>query len=200
MFKRRKRICLFLVSMLITIFALSGCRTAEGSDNEPEKAQQGEIGNLNVFRAYSNVNESYTHENLDDFDVTVVCFWAPWSEASLYELKRFDNLVKRFPDKIGFITVALDGDEKKITSALKTAEMTDYTTLVSGDGDFKVVCDQIENVPTTIFVDHEGTKIGSTIIGIQDDFEKTYLAQINKALKSIGKKKISLETSDEVEE
>ena len=202
MFNKKSWICLCVSLILTGCFLLSGCHrdSKPDSDSGWDQPEQGEIGDLKAFKAFSVEDEVFTQEYFDDYQVTVVVFWAPWSDASVYELQRFDQFVKRLPDRVGFITVGLDNEAKTISSTLKTLDMDDYTTLITGDQDFRVVCDQIENVPTTIFVDHEGTLVGGPVIGIQKNFEETYLGEINKALKAIGKKKISLESSETTED
>lgn len=66
-------------------------------------------------------------------------------------------------------------------------------TLLSGDGDFKDICDNIQYTPTTVVVDAEGNLVGDAIIGGQEDLSGTFLTAVNAALKANGKAEISLE-------
>ena len=182
MFRKRYTICLIFTFVLIIEIVLTGCQSKVSYTYK-----QGVIDNLNSFMAYTTEDESFTQEDFSKYDVVLVCFWAPWSDASLYELRRLDNLSENLPDNIGFVTVGLDGSAKNIKKKLKKIHMERKTTLISGDGDFRIVCDEIENIPTTILLDHKGTIIGKPIIGIQNDLKGTYLSRINKVLKSRGK-------------
>ena len=66
-------------------------------------------------------------------------------------------------------------------------------TLLSGDGDFKDICDNIQYTPTTVVVDAEGNLVADAIIGGQEDLSGTFLTAVNAALKANGQAEISLE-------
>ena len=67
----------------------------------------------------------------------------------------------------------------------------DGINLIGGDGDFSELCSSVQVVPTTIFVDSEGTLLGNPVIGSVKDPKKTYYEHINDHLKEKG-----LETID----
>jgi len=179
------QISTFTVILLSVVIMLSGCHAVE-SDT------QGPLNNLNNFTAYNRVGEPFTQENFADYDLTIVLFWAPWSDASVYELKQLVALSDRLPDNVSFATVCLDSDLKESKTRLKELNLKGILTLVEGDGDFKVMSDAIVNVPTTIIVDSAGNLIGDPVIGIQEDYEKAYVKLLNKAMKKVGGEKINL--------
>ena len=187
MFKKWRIYSFFIVLLLSIVAVLGGCSSGKTQEENQE------LDSLNQFMAFTTNEEAFTQESFEEYDITLVCFWAPWSDASMYELQRLHELSKKLPDSVGFVTIALDSTAAEISGTLKNMEMTKVTTLCSGDGDFRIVCDEIKDIPTTMIVDEKGTRVKDPIIGIQDDFEKTYMTKINKALNSVGKKKISLE-------
>lgn len=190
--KKILQISTFTVIVLSVLILLSGCHAVE-SDT------QGPLKNLNNFTAYNRKGEPFTQANFADYDLTIVFFWAPWSDASVYELKQLAALSDRFPDNVSFATVCLDSDLKESEDRLKELNLKGITTLIEGDGDFKVMSDAIVNVPTTIVVDKAGNRIGEPLIGIQEDCEKAYLKLLNNATKQVGGKRIVLEKDTEEE-
>lgn len=82
---------------------------------------------------------------------------------------------------------------KKAPRAFLSEAGYEGVTLLSGDGDFKGLCDNIQYTPTTVLVDAEGNLMGDAIIGGQEDLSGTFLTAVNAALKSSGKAEIGLE-------
>ena len=178
------------LSLVLALSVLSGCQAVESD-------VQGPLNNLSSFTAYDRKDNPFTQEVFSDYDATILCFWAPWSDASIYELKQQVTLSEKLPERIGFISVCLDNDLKESKSRLKELNLKGFTTLMQGDGDFKAISDAIVNVPTTIIVDSQGNIIGDPIIGIQEDNESIYLDLLNKAMKETGGKKVRLEQDED---
>ena len=183
--KSKKRMSALLAMLVLTLIVLSGCHSVESD-------VQGPLNNLNSFTAYTRKNKPFTQEEFSGYDLTIICFWAPWSDASVYELKQLVSLSERFPENIAFVSVCLDSELSDSKLRLKELNLKGFTTLKEGDGDFKVMSDAIVNVPTTVIVDSAGNLIGDPIIGIQEKPEKTYLKYLNQAIKQIGGQKIKL--------
>ena len=183
--KNMIRLINIVLVFVLCIMLLPGC-------NAVDDDAQGPLGNLNSFTAYTKKGEPFTQNDFADYDITLVCFFAPWSDASVYEMKHLAALSEKLPSNIAFVTVSLDLDLAESKEKMKDLNLKGITVLKDGDGDFKVMEDSIANVPTTILVDKDGNLLGDPSIGIHEDYEDYYVKTINKALKSIGKKRISL--------
>ena len=189
--KTHKKCIVIMAVMTLVLSLLAGCHPVENDE-------QGQLGDLKNFTAYNKKGEAFTAEYFSDYDVTIVCFWAPWSDSAVYELRHLMKLTERLPENIGFVNVCLDSDLKESKERLNDISLKGFTNLREGDGDFKAMSDAIVNVPTTVLVDSKGNLMGDTIIGIQENYEKTYVKAVNKALKKLKKDQIRL--LDPVEE
>lgn len=188
--KYRKRIFTLCTLMIIALALLAGCHSVESDE-------QGPLNNLNNFTAYNMSGETFTQAEFAEHDLNIVFFWAPWSEASVYELKQMAAFSEELPDNVSFISVCLDSELKESKEKLKNLKLRGFTTLKEGDGDFKAMSTAIVNVPTTVIVDNAGNLVGEPVIGIQEDFEKEYVSLLNNAMNKIGGEKIVLNENNE---
>ena len=187
--KRHHMKSISLICVLTVIFViLAGC----SREDDAEKNEQSKIHDLTAFNAYTLKDNIFTNEMFADYDATILFFWTPWSDASIYELRNMGAFYRELPENIFLTTVCMDSEQGDPKSVLKQCDMSDIRTFVEGDADFKTVTDQILNIPTTIIVDKNGKIIGGPIVGIQINFEKTYLKELNSALKKARKKAIEL--------
>ncbi len=173
--------------ILILVLSLLCCGILTGCGQSVEISKQGKIHDFKEFTAFTLDNEIFTQDNFVDYDITVIMFWAPWSDVSVYETGTVGTFIKTLPDNIQFVTVCFDGTEKTVKEALTQGGIKKATTLMNGDKAFKTICDDIANVPTTVFVDDTGEILGKPVIGAQENTEDFYLSEINKRLKKMHK-------------
>lgn len=191
------KISLLLLLLLAGLSVLlSGC----GSGKDEESSGKAKVDDLKSFNAYTLKGNLFTNEMFADYDATIIYYWAPWSDVSLYELKNIGALAKRLPDNIYVSTVCFDSETGKPKTILEDYDMGQVRTFSGGDGDFAKVSEEIANIPTTIMVNNKGKVIAGPIVGVQDDFEEVYLKELNRALRKAGKDQIELKGTDEEEE
>ena len=101
------------------------------------------------------------------------------------------------PENVQLITVCLDGlfDMEGAKSIVDEAGFQGIT-LITGEGDFRKICERVLYTPTTITVNQEGIIVGDPIIGGQQDLAKTYTDAVNVVLQSMGKAEIGNENSE----
>ena len=101
---------------------------------------------------------------------------------------------KALPENVQLITICIDaqGNEQTARDLLDRAGY-EGVTLTGGDDAFNKMLENVQAVPTTIFLDEKGQQVGEEIVGMQPDLEGAYLSAINKALKDQGKEEIGLE-------
>ena len=174
--------------LLAAVLVLGGC----AAPTMDMKASS--LGELKTFSAQTLDGKTLTQKDLAAKDLTVLHFWTTQCGPCVEEMPELAKFAHALPDRVQFATVCLmsDGQEEEIRKILKKAGYTG-TTLLSGDGDFKKVCDKVQATPTTVMVTNDGRLIGDIVLGSQDDLEKTLLSSVNNALKETGKAEIALD-------
>lgn len=203
--KRQKFLALLLCAAL-AMGALSGCSgeqnppapsdapspSQEGSDSSAGTAAQ--LGSLKSFNAAALDGGSFTQDDIAAKDVTVINFWALTCGPCIAEMPELAEFSSSLPDNVQVVTVCLDGmgNEEKAKSILSEAGF-EGVTLISGDGDLAALAGNLMYTPTTVFADSEGSLVGDSVIGRQEDLSGTYLDAVNAVLKAGGKEAVSLE-------
>lgn len=168
---------------------------------------------LSSFEAQTLDGGTFTQADLAGKDVTAINFWGTYCTPCIQEMPELGQLVKELPDNVQMISVCVDG----ATSPEDAKQILDQTgfhvpTLISGDKAFEELLGQIQAVPTTVFVDEKGKRIGNGVPfafgGVDDDtLEKaemgiiigggkgaktSYVRAFNKALQTLGKDKMDV--------
>jgi len=170
-----------------------GAGTAPQEDENP-------FSNLNEFQALALDGSTITQDDFSDKDITVINFWALSCGPCLAEMPDLAALEKALPDNIQLMTVCLDGggNEEYVEYVLDQSGF-EGPTLLSGEGDLLVLCQELQYTPTTVLVDSEGNTVGEAIIGGKENLAEFYTACINSALTDMGKDEISIDTESEAE-
>lgn len=204
--KNKKLFALLLCAVLAIGTLATGCsggKTPPANSDKPTQSENGGntsvgtaagLGSMKSFTAVTLDGSSFTQEDIAAKDVTIINFWSLMCGPCVDKMPDLAALDKALPDNVRMVTVCLDGEssEESAKSILSEAGY-EGITLLSGDGDFKGVCDNIQYTPTTIIVDAGGNLVGDAIIGGQEDLSGTFLTAVNAALKASGKAEISLE-------
>ena len=95
---------------------------------------------------------------------------------------------KTLPDNVQLVSFCVDGTHHAddCASILEDAGF-EGKTIVSASGDLATLIEQMQYVPTTIFVDSIGRQTGDSLIGAPADLAEAYTERINAALKAAGK-------------
>lgn len=193
----KKKWIALLFSAVLALGILAGC----GNNTSPSQSMEqtegdsaAALGSLTSFTATTLDGNNFAQDDITTKDVTVINFWSLLCGPCVEEMPDLAALEKALPDNVQLITVCLDGSgsEDTVKEILQEAGF-DGTTLLTGDGDFKEICDNIQYTPTTILVNSDGKFMGDAIIGGQEDLSASYIAAINQILKSEGKAGISIE-------
>lgn len=168
--------------------------SAEGES--PQQTDSEEEG-LKSFTATALDGSTISQEEIGEKDVTMIHFWATTCGPCIVEMPELAEFADSLPENVQLITVCLDGllDMEGAKSIVEEAGFQGIT-LITGEGDFRKVCERVLYTPTTITVNQEGTIVGDPIIGGQQDLAKTYTDAINVVLQSMGKAEIGNENSE----
>lgn len=174
---------LFLLLALAALTA--GC--ASETDDGPKPL-------LQSFSAATLDGGSFTQADIASKDLTILSFWGTFCSPCVEEMPELADFAKALPDNVRFLTVCIDaGNDPSGAEALLEQAGYEGITLVGGDGDFAALMQAIQSVPTTIFVDANGSLVGDIIVGGgRENLSEYFLAATNKALSASGKAEISL--------
>lgn len=175
----------FLILLLAAVLAVG--ILASGCSSSPSGRQ------LSSFRAVTLDGGTFTEADIAAKDVTIINFWGTFCSPCIAEMPDLAAFAKALPDNVQLITVCIDAaGSAQAAQALLDQAGYEGVTLVGGDGDFQTVLEEIQAVPTTIFLDAKGNQVGSEILGSQADLSGTFLTAVNQVLKAGGKAEISL--------
>lgn len=165
----------------------------EQSPQQTDSEQEG----LKSFTATALDGSTISQEEIGDKDVTILHFWATTCGPCIVEMPELAEFANALPENVQLITVCLDGlfDMEGAKSIVEEAGFQGIT-LITGEGDFRKVCERVVYTPTTITVNQEGNIVGDPIIGGQQDLAKTYTDAVNVVLQSMGKAEIGNENSE----
>lgn len=163
--------------------------------NGIQEEDEPQFSSLNEFQALALDGSTITQDDFADKDITVINFWALSCGPCLAEMPDLAALEKALPDNIQLMTVCLDGNgnEEYVEYVLDQTGF-EGTTLLAGDGDLLVLCQELQYTPTTVLVDSEGNTVGEAIVGGKENLAQFYTACINSALTDMGKDEISIGT------
>jgi len=201
-----KRLCSALLAAALALSLLAACGHSSGGPGEEpagstqetdisqEEGTAAALGSLKSFTAGTLDGKTFTQEDIQARDVTIVNFWALTCPPCIAEMPDLAAFARALPDNVQVITVCLDGfgNEELVREVMSTAEFQGVT-LISGDGDLGALCGNLMYTPTTVLADAEGNLAGDAIIGGQRDLSETLLTAVNQVLKGAGKDEISLE-------
>ena len=146
--------------------------------------QSGNIrGSLQSFEALLLDGGSFTPEDFGKYDITVINFWATYCGPCVAEMPALAAYDRNKPSNVNFITFCTDGFANREAAAEIVRENgLEAPVLISADGDFYSIFNQLIGVPITIFVDSSGTVTGNEIIGAARNVEAEYNQRIAEVL------------------
>lgn len=155
-------------------------KTSTG-DSETKEKKQGEKESSGVF-------ESFTAQDLDgnqvdetifeDAELTMINVWGTFCTPCLEEMPDLAELNREYQEKgvqiIGICSDTINADkeldEAQLEKARELAEQTgaDYPHIAMSGTLVDTLLPQVMAVPMTIFVDSEGTQVGTAYMGARD--------------------------------
>ncbi len=202
--KNKKSMTWLLCAVLAVCLLGAGCSGgAPASQDAPAQSQDSgdtaagtaaELGSLQSFSAGTLDGGTFTQEDIQAKDITLLNFWALTCGPCIAEMPDLAAFAAALPDNVQVVTVCLDGSGNEETARDVLSEAGfEGITLISGDGDLAALCGNLMYTPTTVLADGEGNLVGDAIIGGQEDLSGTLLEAVNAALAAGGKAEISLE-------
>ncbi len=187
-----------LLLALCLLFSLAACSKEAGQTAFPgdpgdeggaQKTGDYDFPDVRFFDATLLDGSAVSAEELyEGKDVTVINCWATWCPPCLDEMDELASFAKTLPDNVQLVTFCVDGAQHtdECASILEEAGF-EGKTVISANGDFATLLEQMQYVPTTIFVDSVGGQTCDSLIGSPSDLAEAYTERIDAALKAAGK-------------
>ncbi|WP_051280710.1 TlpA family protein disulfide reductase [Anaerovorax odorimutans] len=145
-------------------------------------------GNMTAFNADTLSGKKATQDILKDYDVTMVNVWATFCSPCIEEMPELQKVYKNLPDNSNMITICIDGEtEKEMAEEIYDSVKGSFDVLFPDDRLKESLLNNINAVPTTIFVDKNGMPVSEPIIGVPDreNAAEKYLEHIKDCLNQI---------------
>ena len=151
-------------------------------------APASDYSDLSSFSAQTLEGKRFTPEDLAQADVTLINFWSPYCGYCVAEMPQIAAWQKTLPQNVQLITVCTDYASDPVSAEAIIEECGfEGVTLVSGDGDFVGLVNDVAFLPTTIAVDSTGRVCGSVLEGMTEDVPATFGHMVDEALRAQGK-------------
>ncbi|MCH1982327.1 redoxin family protein [Ruminococcus sp. OA3] len=155
---------------------------------EPQKTDAHADGPFGSFETMTLEGDPVTQNIFGDASLTMVNFWATYCGACIQHMPYLTELDGEYRDRgLQILGVITDVDEPENDAALTIAKSagTDYTQIIASDDLRLGVLSEIQYIPTTIFLDQNGTQLGETYVGgkTKDEWAKIVeelLEQVNE--------------------
>lgn len=181
------------------MLCITGCKNNNISTAEITNASQAEeisaddsdeatVDALTNFTCETIDGGTFTEADFANRDLTVINFWMTTCQPCIREIPKLEQIRKSLPDNVQMVLVSLD-DLYSIDDVKEIIEQTGFsgTVMMCGDQDMEALSKTLLYVPTTLFFDSHGKKVGPTMVGSTDNIEDSYITTINDILNDLGK-------------
>jgi thiol-disulfide isomerase/thioredoxin len=135
-----------------------------------------------AFSSQSSTGESVSEAVFADAKLTMINIWATWCPPCLDEMPDLGRLGRSMPEGSRLVGIILDSDAMEDAKKILTEAKADFLQIIPVK-EMAPVLDEIDAIPTTIFVDSRGQLVGPVLVGSRA--EGDYRAEIEKILKSM---------------
>ena len=186
------QIILFTVSLM---FCVTGCKKnnvatdeTENTDQVTESSTETSVDALTSFTCETIDGGTFTEADFANKDLTVINFWMTTCQPCIREIPQLEEIKNSLPDNVQMVLVSLD-DSYYIDDVREIIEQTGFsgTVMMCGDKDMEDLGKTLLYVPTTLFFDSQGNRVGTTMVGSPENIEESYTTTINDILTDMGK-------------
>ena len=164
---------IFAVTLLSMIILFAGCNGSSADDNKI----------LPTFNSKTISGNSVSNEIFAAKKITVVNIWGTFCPPCIAEMPDLGDMARTLPANAQIVGIVCDAEEnspqiKKAQEIVRKAN-ADFVNIVP-DKNLQKFLENIDAVPTTIFVNSNGKIVGKAIIGADVQGYKDELAKLLK--------------------
>jgi len=135
------------------------------------------------FSAVDIYGKTVTEKDLGEKEVLLIHYWATWCPDCVNGMPAFAELIEKYGDKIGFISLLHDYETgKEAAIELLEANNTSFIVVDANHSELEKLKELVYSgyVPTSVFIDKEGKSLSEKII---EGEKSEYLEIIDTILK-----------------
>lgn len=184
--KAKRKWGLLLLAVVVSM-TVAACSTKEsGSTQKETETKEDQEALFGDFEAKTLLGETVNQDIFTEKKLTMVNIWATFCQPCIQEMPDLRDLNKEYADK-GFQIVGMisDTNEIKDEAAMSIVEATgaDYVHILP-DGELAKVMQQVQAVPTTVFLNEEGKIVGQAYAGARS--KEAWTEIIEEKLDEVG--------------
>ena len=176
---------IFTAIFMCAAILLSGCFDSADKDDFPNNAQASPVAkNIPHFTAKTIDGESVTEEIFAAKKITVVNIWGTFCPPCIAEMPELGEMARTLPQDAQVIGLICDATENSVqiqrAQEILQEANADFVNIIP-DAQLMKFMENVEAVPTTIFINSTGEVVGKAIIGAN---VKGYKDELEKLLNS----------------
>ena len=174
----------FLVAICAACLFITGCGDSAHVHETPNTAQASPVAkNIPSFTAKTITGETVTNEIFAAKKISVVNIWGTFCPPCIGEMPELGKMARNVPANAQVIGLVCDASENSVQiqraqNILQKAN-ADFVNIVP-DEQLMRFMENVEAVPTTIFVNSKGEVVGEAIIGADVEAYKDELEKLLK--------------------
>ena len=163
----------------------AGCDDSADIKETPSTAQASPVSkNIPNFTAKTITGETVTNEIFAAKKITVVNIWGTFCPPCIAEMPELGEMARALPTDaqlIGFVCDTTEDSPQQIQKAIQITQESgaDFVNIVP-DEQLLAFMENVEAVPTTIFVNSKGEVVGRAVIGADVEAYKDELEKLLK--------------------
>lgn len=176
---RKKTILIFGLFLVILVGASVGYRMLSRNFASPQPDTEQKVIKAPDFKVTNSQGETVSFSDFSGKPI-VINFWATWCPPCKEELPAFDELSRKYKDKVMFMMVNMtDGVEETEDKAKKFVKSKGYEFPLFFDTELEAATVYgVRSVPFTVFIDAKGNIIKGRIGAMSHDELEQYVKQL----------------------
>jgi thiol-disulfide isomerase/thioredoxin len=151
----------------------SSGQSSSGQTQSPPPANTPKAGTLSSFSAQDLSCVTRDESIFSGYKLTMINIWATFCSPCLGEMPELGQLAEENRSRgvqiVGIVSDIYSDDDLDTARSLVAQTGASYLHLVPSADLYSAVLNQVQYVPTTVFVDSHGTVVGQTYVGAKSE-------------------------------